>query len=244
MLSYNNLSVYYGSQPALSGLTYTFEPGHIYGLIGPNGCGKSTLIKTAAGLLKNYTGEVTFNGEKITSASRSKIAYMPTHPVYYGYMSPDDMGEFYEDFFNDFSRDEFNSMLAYLGLDKKQKLNNMSTGMVAKVRAAATLAREAGVILLDEPLNGIDLLGQEQVREIIHSLDLSRKVIIVASHMFDQLENMCDSVVMMHQGKVIMHGGVGTLRAYYDMSISELYRKIYAQVYSAQTMGIMGGWTK
>lgn len=242
MLLFENVSVHYGSQRALDGLYYNFKPGHIYGLIGPNGCGKSTLIKTAAGLIRNYTGYVMYRGKRISTFARGEIAYMPTHPVYYNYMSADDMGAFYADFFSDFSRDEYNNMLAFMGLDKSQKLTNMSTGMVAKVRAAATLARNAGVILLDEPLNGIDLLGQEQIREIILSLDRQEKIIIVASHMFDQLEAVCDYVVMMNSGKMLMGGSAGQLRAQYDMSISDLYRAVYAQVFQAQAMGGMRPW--
>ncbi len=239
MLSFQNLSVYYGTQMALDNLCCTFEPGHIYGLIGPNGCGKSTLIKTAAGLLHSYTGTAELNGQKINTALRGKIAYMPTHPVFYNYMTADDMGSFYADFFKDFSRQEYNAMIAFLGLNMSQKLSNMSTGMVAKVRAAATLARDAEVILLDEPLNGMDLLGQEQVRDILHSIKLDNKVIITASHLFDQLEAMCDYVTMMYMGKVIMSDSAGKLRAQYDMSISELYRCMYSQVYAAQAMGGM-----
>lgn len=242
MLQMENVNVRFGAQIALNELCYCFEPGHIYGLIGPNGCGKSTLMKTASGLLKSYTGTVTYCGDKIGTSGRSKIAYLPTHPVYYKYMNVDDMGAFYEEFFPDFSRDEYRNMIAYFGLDPKHKLSGMSTGMVAKVRVAATLSRDSGVILLDEPLNGIDMLGQEQIGQIIKSINLEGRIIIISSHMLDQLETVCDFVVMMNAGKVIFHGDMSQLRAQYNMSVSDLYRQIYAQYFQAMAMGGMGQW--
>ena len=239
MLQMENVSVRFGAQTALNGLCYSFEPGHIYGLVGPNGCGKSTLMKTASGLLKSYTGTVTYCGNKIGTSGRNKIAYLPTHPVYYRYMNVEDMGAFYEDFFPDFRRDEYRNMIAFMGLDPHQKLSGMSTGMVAKVRVAATLSRDAGVILLDEPLNGIDMLGQEQIAQIIKSINLEGRIIIISSHLLDQLETVCDFVVMMNAGSVIFHGDMAQLRAQYNMSVSDLYRHIYAQYFQAIAMGGM-----
>lgn len=236
MLQMENVNVRFGVQTALDNFSFNFEPNHIYSLIGPNGCGKSTFMKAAAGLLKNYTGNVFYCGQKVRTAERSKIAYLPTHPVYYRYMSVDDMGSFYEDFFSDFSRSEYNSMTAFFGLNPKQKLYGMSTGMVAKVRVAATLSRNADVILLDEPINGIDMMGQEQVWQIVKSINLDGKTIIVSSHMLDQLEGVCDYVVMMNAGRVIFHGDMAGLRAQYKMSVSELYRMIYAQYFQAMAM--------
>lgn len=237
MLQMENVNVHFGAQTALDNFSFNFEPNHIYSLIGPNGCGKSTFMKAAAGLLKNYTGNILYCGQKVRTAERSKIAYLPTHPVYYRYMSVDDMGSFYEEFFPDFSRSEYNSMIAFFGLNLKQKLYGMSTGMVAKVRVAATLSRNADVILLDEPINGIDMMGQEQVWQIIKSINLDGKAIIISSHMLDQLEGVCDYVVMMNAGRVIFHGDMAQLRVQYKMSVSELYRMIYAQYFQAMAMG-------
>ncbi len=242
MLQLENVSVYYGGQMALGGLYYNFEPGHVYGLVGPNGCGKSTLMKVSAGLLKRYMGNAYWQGKKIDNSSRKSIAYLPTNLVYYRYMTPADMGEFYSDFFSDFNRDEYRKMIEFMGLASNMKIGSMSTGMIAKVRVAATLARNAELILLDEPLNGIDLLGQEQIRDMIRSIDKAGRIIIIASHMFDQLEAVCDFVIMMDSGRVIFHGDIGQLRAQYDMSVSDIYRRIYAQMYQAQTLGGMMRW--
>lgn len=242
MLQLENVSVHYGAQTALDCMWYTFLPGHIYGLVGPNGCGKSTLMKTAAGLLKNYTGNVLYDGKKVGTAMRAHIAYLPTHPVYYRYMSVDDMGAFYEDFFKDFNREEYRRMISFFGLNPEQKLSTMSTGMVAKVRVAATLSRNAGVILLDEPLNGIDLIGQDQVRQILLSLERQGRIIIISSHMFDQLEAVCDHVVMMNAGKVLLHGTLQSLREQYGMSVSDLYRATYTQLMQMQSMGGVQLW--
>lgn len=242
MLQLENVSVRYGDEIALDCMWYTFLPGHIYGLLGPNGCGKSTLMKIAAGLLKNYTGNVLYCGKKVDTAARGQIAYLPTHPVYYRYMNVEDMGAFYEDFFKDFSREEYRRMISFFGLNPEQKITNMSTGMVAKVRVAATLSRNADVILLDEPLNGIDLIGQDQVRQILMSLERQGRIIIIASHLFDQMEAVCDHVVMMNAGRVLMHGDLESLRKQYGMSVSDLYRSTYMNLMQIQAMGGMQRW--
>lgn len=227
MLESMNVTKRYGSKRALDGVNIKIEPGHIYGLLGPNGSGKSTWMKMAAGLIIPNEGEMLFDGEPVGTASKAHIAYMPTEPYFYSYMRIKDAGKYYQDFFEDFDMALFEQMLAEMDLQPDLKVKTLSSGMAAKMKIAITLARHARVYLLDEPLNGIDLLAREDiVRAIIGSMD-DDAALVVSSHLVEELEKVIDSVIFMKDGQVAMTGDVEELRVKTGKSVVELYRDIY-----------------
>lgn len=227
MLKFENVHKKYGSKFALSEFNYTFESGKVYALVGPNGSGKSTMMKMAAGLVKADIGTVSFNGEPISYTTRASIAYMPTEAFYYDYMSIETVANYYQDFYTDFSRDEFFNLLRFMGLEQNAKVKALSSGMAAKLKIAATLARKASVIMLDEPLNGIDLIARDQIINSIIGSTAPGSTFIISSHLFDELEPIVDNVVMLKDGKLAIHGNIDDIRQQYGKSISDLYREIY-----------------
>ncbi len=227
MLESINVTKRYGSKKALDGVNFTIEPGHIYGLLGPNGSGKSTWMKMAAGLIIPNSGELLFDGEKVGTASKASIAYMPTEPYFYSYMRIKDAGKYYQDFFEDFDMAVFEKLLGEMDLQPELKIKTLSSGMAAKLKIAITLARHAEVYLLDEPLNGIDLLAREDIiRAIIGSMD-EDAALVVSSHLVEELEKVIDAVIFMKDGQVAMTGDVEELRVKTGKSVVELYRDIY-----------------
>ncbi|MBQ8825269.1 MAG: ABC transporter ATP-binding protein [Ruminococcus sp.] len=240
MLQFNQVTKGYGEKKALDGLTVKFEAGKVYALVGPNGSGKSTMMKSAAGLVKLTSGTLTFKGKPIGVESKKHIAYMSTEPFYYDYMKIEDVGKFYKDFFQDFDSQKFASLLQFMELTPNLKVRALSSGMAAKLKIAATLSRKADLIMLDEPLNGIDLIGRDQ---IIHSVIQSTgngATFIISSHLFDELEPIVDNVVMMKKGKVILQGELEEIRMEYGKSISDLYREFYSDTAMPDSM-INGG---
>lgn len=240
MLQFNQVTKGYGEKKALDGLTVKFEAGKVYALVGPNGSGKSTMMKSAAGLVKLTSGTLTFKGKPIGVESKKHIAYMSTEPFYYDYMKIEDVGKFYKDFFQDFDSQKFTSLLKFMELTPNLKVRALSSGMAAKLKIAATLSRKADLIMLDEPLNGIDLIGRDQ---IIHSVIQSTgngATFIISSHLFDELEPIVDNVVMMKKGKVILQGELEEIRMEHGKSISDLYREFYSDTAMPDSM-INGG---
>lgn len=227
MLKFENAHKRYGSKLALSELSYTFETGKVYALVGPNGSGKSTLMKMGAGLVKPDIGSVYFDNEKISYKSRAGIAYMPTEAFYYDYMTIALVADYYEDFYQDFSRAEFVNLINFMGLDMPLKVKTLSSGMAAKLKIAATLARKASVTMLDEPLNGIDLIARDQIINSIIGSTAPESTFIISSHLFDELEPIVDNVVMLKEGKLIVEGNIEDIRQRYGKSISDLYREVY-----------------
>ena len=212
----------------LDDCSISFEPGKVYALVGPNGTGKSTLMKAAAGLVKINGGTLTYKGQPIGTESKKHIAYMSTEPFYYDYMRIRDVKAFHKDFFADFDADLFDRLLTFMELTPDLKIRALSSGMAAKLKIAVTLSRRAEVIMLDEPLNGIDLIGRDQIIHTIIQATGSGATFIISSHLFDELEPIVDNVGMMKGGKVILEGVLEAIRAEHGKSISDLYREIYA----------------
>ena len=156
MLETKSLSKSYIKKQVLFDLNFTITGGHIYGLLGPNGSGKSTWMKICAGLVKPTSGSVSLEGRKIDIQTRNDISYAPTENFFYPWMSIEEVGKYYQDFFPDFSLDTYHTLLEEMKLTPKQKLKTLSSGMNAKTKIAAALSRNAKVYLLDEPFNGID----------------------------------------------------------------------------------------
>ena len=181
MLESRSITKKFGSKTAVDQVSLKLEKGHVYAMLGPNGSGKTTWMKMAAGLIKPTSGEVLFAGSPVGIASRKEVAYMPTEPYFFGWMSIDDAAKYYDDFFEDFSMERFLKLLHDMDLNEKDKIRALSSGMVAKMKIALTLARDAKVYMLDEPFNGIDLLARDEIRAAILEAAVPGKLLLLSS---------------------------------------------------------------
>lgn len=218
----------YMSKTAVNGVSFDVEPGKIYALLGPNGSGKTTWMKMVAGLIKPTSGEILFKGNPIGIESKKKIAYMSTEPFFYNYMTIQDVGKYYQDFFADFSMGRYEELLARMELNMSDKAKNLSSGMAAKLKIAATLARKAELYLLDEPLNGIDIIAREHIINTILESAEENTSIVISSHLVDELEKIIDNAVFIKNGNLVLEGEAESIRIQRGKSIVELYKEIYA----------------
>lgn len=228
MLVCKNVHKNYVLVNAVDGVDLELERGKIYALLGPNGSGKTTLMKIIAGLTKPTQGEILFEGSPASSKTKHHIAYMPTEGYAYSYMTCEDFGRYYEDFFNDFSMAKYLELLQDMGLSPKQKLSKLSSGMLAKCKVAVTLARNSDLIMLDEPLNGIDIIAREKIIHTIISAADENKTIMMSSHLVDELEKVVDNVIFMKSGKIVLSGSAEGIREEYNCSVVDMYKKIYS----------------
>ena len=213
---------------AVNGVSIDFMPGRIYALLGSNGSGKTTLMKMIAGLVKPTSGDITLSGVPIGVETKKHIAYMPTESYFYNYMSCADIGKYYADFFEDFSFDQYYNYLNEMKLTPDMKASKMSSGMMAKLKLAVNLSRNASVIMLDEPLNGVDIVAREQVINAVISKASPDKIIIMSSHLVDELEAVIDYAVFIKDGVIVSQGDAENLRTASGMSIVDQYKRIYA----------------
>ena len=218
----------YAGNAAVDNVSLKLETGLVYAMLGPNGSGKTTWMKMVAGLVKPGKGEILYKGEAIGKESKKEIAYMSTEPYFYSWMTVADVGRYYQDFFEDFDMDKYTKLIADMELRMEDKANKLSSGMAAKLKIAATLARAAKLYLLDEPLNGIDIIAREKIiTTIINAVD-DESTVVISSHLVDELEAVVDSVIFIKEGRNILQGEAEQLREQHSKSIVELYKEIYA----------------
>ncbi len=227
MLKSEALTKVFGSKTAVDQVSLTLEKGHIYAMLGPNGSGKTTWMKMAAGLCKPTSGRVLFENGPIGVDSRASIAYMSTEPYFYNWMTIRDVGRYYQDFFRDFSMQRYHELLQRYELDESLKTKTLSSGMMAKAKIAVTLARDAKVWMLDEPFNGIDLVARDRIKESIIEAAAPDKLLLMSSHLVEEMEAIADRAIFIRCGQLVKEVDIETERTETGCSIADEYRQIY-----------------
>ena len=138
-----------------------------------------------------------------------------------------DVGRYYQDFFDDFDAQQFEKLIADMDLEMNMKVRNLSSGMMAKLKIAVTLSRKAELYLLDEPLNGIDLLARDEVVNTILTNMSDNASVVISSHLVEELERIIDKAIFMKDGQIVLMGDVEEIRQERGESVVELYRQIY-----------------
>jgi len=218
----------YSGKAAVDAADVTLETGRIYGLLGPNGSGKSTFMKLAAGLVHPTSGTIQVMEAPLSYASREHLLYMPTEPYFYSYMNVADVGRFHSDFYRDFSMDAFTELIGTMGLEPVMKMTQLSSGMAAKLKLAVAAARDARLIMLDEPLNGIDLVARDVIMSTIIKKAGDDNVILLSSHLIDVMETILDDVIFIKDGRIVLQGSAEDVRARHGKSIVDLYKEVFA----------------
>ena len=223
MLESRQLTKRFGKKTALDSVTLPLEAGHVYAMLGPNGSGKTTWMKLAASLLKPDAGEMLFRGRPVGIDSRRYVAYMSTEPFFYRWMTARDVGLFFRRFYEDFEPEAYAGLLARFELEERMRVSELSSGMMAKLKVAATLARSADVWLLDEPFNGIDLIARDDIADAILERLEADRLIVLSSHLVEELASVCDRAVFMRDSHLL---AVTDMRAS-SRGMTEIYREIY-----------------
>ena len=228
MLECRNLEKKYLGKIAVRDISLSIGEGRVCALLGPNGSGKTTWMKMVSVLIAPNAGTITFFGQPIGKETKKHIAYMSTEPFFYSYMTAKDVGKYYKDFFEDFDMEKYVNLVERLGLRMQDKAKTLSSGLAAKLKLAATLARRASLYLLDEPLNGIDIIAREQIIEAVMEVADKNATIVMSSHLVDELEKFIDDAVFVKEGSIVLSGEAEMLRNQHGKTIVELYKEIYA----------------
>lgn len=227
ILEAKNLTRKYGAKTAVDNLNLTLEKGKIMGLLGPNGSGKTTFIKTIVGLLHQNDGEISIDGKAPGVETKKIISYLPDRNFLYKWMKIKDAIEVFSDFYEDFNMEKCKNLLKFMNLEESMKVKSLSKGMTEKLILTLVLSRDAQLYVLDEPIAGVDPVAREKILDAILNNFNEGSSMIITTHLVRDIEKLFDEVAFISEGRIIEKGDAEQLRIDRGMSIDEIYRDIF-----------------
>jgi ABC-2 type transport system ATP-binding protein len=202
---------------AVDGLSFAVRRGEVFGLLGPNGSGKSTTLKMILGLLHPTHGELTVLGQSPRNVqAKARLGYLPEESYLYPYLTPDETLDFYGRLFDlpaRERRERATQLLEMLGLQhaRHRTVGEFSKGMARRIGLAQALINDPDLVVLDEPTSGLDPLGCRQVKDLIVALARRGKTVLVSSHQLADVEDVCDRVAILYNGRIQAMGSIQSL---------------------------------
>jgi len=202
---------------AVRGISFTVERGEIFGFLGPNGAGKTTTLKMLMGLIFPTSGRVEALGRGVPDrAAKRRIGYLPETPYFYEYLTPEEFLDFAGalcDVPASARRRRADQLLARVGLDhaRGRPLRKFSKGMLQRIGIAQALMGDPDVVVLDEPMTGLDPLGRKDVRDLILELGREGKTVLYSTHILPDVEMTCDRVAIVVGGRLRSVGRLASL---------------------------------
>ncbi len=214
--------------PVLFRLNLDIPEGKIVGLLGPNGCGKSTLIKLIAGLLQPDSGEILIDGRSVGKETKAIVSYLPEHTYFNSWMCITELIDYFEEFYADFDRQCALKLLSDLHINPTAKLKTLSKGTKEKVQLILVMSRNAKLYLLDEPIAGVDPAAREYILSTIVSNYNPTASIIITTHLITDVEQVLDDFVFLgFGGKILMSGNAEETRNESGKSLDMLFREVF-----------------
>lgn len=207
VLSIKNLSKHYGRINAVDNLSLEVKRGSVYGILGPNGSGKTTTLGVILSVINQTSGDFEWFGKPGTQNTRKKIGAILEHPIFYPYLTAVQNLKIVCDI-KEVPYSRIEEMLDQVGLvlRKDHKFRTFSLGMKQRLSIASALLCDPDVMILDEPTNGLDPQGIAEIRDLIINIANSGKTIIIASHLLDEVQRVCTHFCVLQQGKLIHDG--------------------------------------
>ncbi len=209
VLEINSLSKNFGSVKALSGLNLSISKGQVFGLLGPNGSGKTTTLGIVLGAILPVNGSFRWFGQPLSSAALKRIGAILEHPNFYPYLNASDNLRIIARVRNTPENDS-ERVLKLTGLfdRRKHRFQTYSFGMKQRLAIAAAMLGNPEVLILDEPTNGLDPSGIAEIRELINRIASDGVTIILASHLLDEVQKVCSHVAVLQKGNKLFSGSV------------------------------------
>ena len=215
MIELRNLTKTFGAFKALDDLTMTVPKGTVYGLVGPNGAGKSTAIRCMVGVYRPDSGSVTMDGEIVYENPdlKARIGYIPDDIFYFPAATLEEMRRFYQGIYPDFDNELFERLYEIFNLPHKTPIRRFSKGMQKQAAFHLAICCKPDVLILDEPVDGLDPVMRRQVMGLILA-DVAERgtTVLISSHNLRELEDVCDHVGIMDHGKMLLEKSLADMQ--------------------------------
>ena len=212
----------------LHNMNIEIPAGKVVGLLGPNGCGKSTLIKMIAGVLVPTAGEIFVDGMPVGDQTKALVSYLPERTYFNSWMRVGELVDYFHEFYADFDHVRAHNLLRDLGIDANAKLKTLSKGTKEKVQLILVMSRNAKLYLLDEPIAGVDPAAREYILSTIVSNYNPDATIIITTHLITDVEQVLDEFFFVsYGGKILKSGNADEARAESGLSLDELFKEVF-----------------
>lgn len=226
MLEAINLTKAYDNVLVLDQVSFQIGKNQICGLLGPNGSGKTTIIKLINDLIQPTTGHILFNNQKLSLEDKTHIAYLPERSALNMSQSVEGVIKMYQDFFVDFNEKDAKHILKVFDIPLKKRLGQLSKGQRGKVQLALTLGRKVDLYILDEPLDGMDPASRDLIMKMVLKYKKDASVII-STHQITDIESYLDYVILLKNGRVFESDLVQKIVRKHQMSLSLYFKEVY-----------------
>jgi ABC-2 type transport system ATP-binding protein len=229
ILEVQNLKKYFSSQKAVDDISFTVEKGSIFGLLGPNGAGKTTLIRMITGIFYPDTGIINLNGKKFNAEKDViDIGYMPEERGLYKKMKVGEQAMYLAQLKGLSKQDAFTKVKHWFEkfeMDSwwNKKVEDLSKGMGQKLQFVTTVLHEPSLVILDEPFSGLDPVNSNLIKDEIYALAQKGTSIIFSTHRMEQVEEICNHIILVNKGQKILDGGVQQVKQQFKENIFNLH---------------------
>ncbi len=202
----------------LDHMSLNIRKGSIYGLLGSNGAGKTTILKMIAGIYKQEAGTVTVEGEKVfeNTSLKQKMFFIADYPSFLPHYTTKQMAYFYKEQYSNWSDELFNKMGDQLGIDKNKKIHHFSKGVQRQIAFWLAFSTQPEILILDEPFDGLDPVIRSKVKKlIVNQVAENEMTVIISSHNLSEVEDLCDHISIIHKGKCLVENDIDDIKLDY-----------------------------
>lgn len=227
IIEINNLYKKFGDLEVLNNVSFSIPKNSIFGILGPNGSGKSTLMRIFAKLIKNWNGQILFKNNSIASSDNHlmKMGFIIESPSFYEYLSAEKNLQIFGRLTNT-KQKKIDELFELVNLNdrKKSRVSEYSYGMKQRLGIAQAMLHDPDFLILDEPNNGLDPVGINQMADILFKLKQMGKTICISTHLLTEVDRMCTDVAILNQGKLIISGNLSQLtnkKRFYRLEVND-----------------------